>query len=112
MQVHPLNTEQLIESLLAAGNSDFSMQLYPNRDHGIAGEHPQLHNCRAVLFNACIRQEHAAAPLQEHFRVPRAIVGATCRSRRHAAAKASAAAAAQFIARAAAGRGDAVLASA
>lgn len=32
-----MNTEQLIESLLSAGNSDFSMQLYPNRDHGIAG---------------------------------------------------------------------------
>jgi hypothetical protein len=36
-QVHPLNTEQLVESLLAAGKSDFSMQFYPNRDHGIAG---------------------------------------------------------------------------
>ena len=32
-----MNTEQLVESLLAAGKSDFSMQFYPNRDHGIAG---------------------------------------------------------------------------
>lgn len=47
--VHPLNTEQLVESLLAAGKSDFSMQFYPNRDHGIAGRSTRRHLYKSIF---------------------------------------------------------------
>jgi dipeptidyl aminopeptidase len=47
--VHPLNTEQLVEALLSAGNSDFSMQFYPNRDHGIAGRSTRRHLYKSIF---------------------------------------------------------------
>ena len=47
--VHPLNTEQLVEALLSADNSDFNMQFYPNRDHGIAGRRTRLHLYKSIF---------------------------------------------------------------